>query len=204
VTTQEPVKRITRYYNAPVHLHVEKTGTGLKVAVDPALQGLMGPQSLIDKLGLGPEVLRLRSAGLSQDEIAQTLKMSRAQIQYWLANYTNLTPAGRASKRGKFGSIFEMGDRLQETFEYLMEKLEELKGTENGNAELEVKILDKILKAIAQAGVLVEKIELSKENQRFREVVLDLLDKEAPGIKAKALKRLAEHSSTIALLRPLT
>lgn len=190
--TPAPV-RISRWYRAPL----PETATVVDNLKDILPERNHGGGE-IDRLGLGPEIVRLRKAGLTQDEVALELKLSRHQVQHWLEKYNSLEAA--AQTKVKTRSIFDMSDRLQETFERLETMLMEIKGE---NRELEVKILDKILKAIGQAGVLVEKIELYKDNQRFKEVVLELLDQEAPGIKAKALRRLSEHREGIGALRPL-
>lgn len=168
----------------------------------PELPAVGGAKSVIDKLGLGPEVVRLRKAGLTQEEIAIQLSLSRTQVSDWLSKYNNMGVEQRGSVHKR--SVFELADRVQDVFEDLYVILEDIRGnTEGGNRELEVKVLDKVLKAIDMAGNLVEKIEIYKSNERFKEVVLDLLDQEAPGIKAKALRKLSEYKEGISALRPL-
>lgn len=195
---EEPkLKRITRWYRAPLPKGATVI-TEADLPEDLDLPTRNGPFSEIDRIGIGSEIIRLRKEGLTQEEIAKQFNLSRDQIQGWLEKYQKLPPEKKQAVKQR--SIFEMSDRLQETFERLEKILIEVQGE---NRDLEIKVLDKILKAVAQAGVLVEKIELYKANQRFKETVLDLLDQEAPGIRAKALKRLSEYHEGITALRPL-
>lgn len=155
-------------------------------------------KSEIDKVGMGSEVVRLRKAGLTHAEIAIQLGFSTNQISDWLAKYRAMSEEQRLLVHHR--SVFNLADNLEETFKDIYDVLERVRGQ---NADMELKALDRLLKAQERAAVLVEKIELYKENERFKETVLDLLDQEAPGIKAKALKKLSEFKEGVSALRPL-
>jgi hypothetical protein len=155
-------------------------------------------KSEIDKSGMGTEVVRLRKAGLTHAEIGIQLGFSQQQVAGWLSKYRSMTEEQRLLVHHR--SVFNLADNLEETFKDIYDVLERVRGQ---NADMELKALDRLLKAQERAAVLVEKIEMYKENERFKETVLDLLDQEAPGIKAKALKKLAEFKEGVSALRPL-
>jgi len=155
-------------------------------------------KSAIDNTGMGPEIVRLRKNGLTIAEIAQQLGFSVRQVSEWLEKYRGMGEDQKLQVHKR--SVFNLADNLEETFKDIYDVLERVKGQ---NPDMELKALDKLLKAQERAASLVEKIEMYKENERFKEVVLDLLDQEAPGIKAKALKKLSEYKEGIAALRPL-
>jgi len=158
-----------------------------------------GHLSEIDKLGLGPEVIRLRKLGLTHEEIGLQLTLSSQQVSAWLDKYRNL-PADQQEEVQK-RSIFNLTDRLQESLDSLYGLSTKMKNDlDHGGA---VKAEGTILKALTLAGSLIEKLEMQRENDRFRNVILDLLDREAPGIKAKALQELAKYREGISALRPL-
>jgi hypothetical protein len=193
-------KRKINQFVSKVFKPAPPTPAGLRISNTDDLPLRGGAGSEIDKLGMGSEVLRLRRSGLTYAEIGQQMGFTVAQVGDWVEKYRN-----RMSDQQKMivhqRSIFDMGSRLEEIFQHLDTTLQEIKGS--SNRELELKTADRILKAIDLAASLVEKIEMYKENQRFKEVVLDLLDQEAPGIKAKALKQLAQYKEGISALRPL-
>lgn len=157
------------------------------------------PTGLVEKLGLGPEIVRMRKSGLTYQEIATQLSLDVNHVSNFAARYRNMTEAQRVDVHKR--SVFDVAQRLQEVFEDVTEVLSRVR---SNNADLEIKAADKLLKCLAMAGDLMEKVQIYEENKRFREIVLDLLDQEAPGIKAKALRRLAEYKSEhLSLLRPL-
>lgn len=189
--------RITRYSQkstpppdkVPAHLVPGNTGD---------LPNIGGAKSEIDKTGMGSEVVRLRKAGLTHADIALQLGFSSQQVSDWLSRYRAMTEEQRLLIHHR--SVFNLADNLEETFKDIYDVLERVRGQ---NADMELKALDRLLKAQERAAMLVEKIELYKENERFKETVLDLLDQEAPGIKAKALKKLSEFKEGVSALRPL-
>lgn len=157
------------------------------------------PHGIIEKLGLGPEVIRMRKSGLTYSEIATQLSLEVGHVSSFMTRYKSMTEAQRIDVHKR--TVFDVAQRLEEVFEDLTEVLNRVR---NNNADLEIKAADKLLKCLGMAGDLMEKVQIYEENKRFREIVLDLLDQEAPGIKAKALRRLAEYKSEhLSLLRPL-
>jgi uncharacterized membrane protein YheB (UPF0754 family) len=157
------------------------------------------PRGMIEKLGLGPEVIRMRKSGLTYQDIATQLSLEVGHVSSFIGKYRNMTEAQRVDVHRR--SVFDVAQRLQEVFEELTEVLSRVK---DNNADLEIKAADKLLKCLSMAGDLMEKVQIYEENKRFREILLDLLDQEAPGIKAKALRKLAEYKSEhLSLLRPL-
>lgn len=157
------------------------------------------PKGVIEKLGLGPEVVRMRKSGLTYEEIATQLSLEVGHVANFITRYRSMTEAQRIDVHKR--TVFDVAQRLEEVFEELTEVLNRVR---NNNADLEIKAADKLLKCLGMAGDLMEKVQIYEENKRFREIVLDLLDQEAPGIKAKALRKLAEYKSEhLSLLRPL-
>lgn len=157
-------------------------------------------RSLIDQLGLGPQVVQLRKAGLTAEDIALQLGLKPHQVAQWIWRYrSKLSEEQRLAVHKK--SVFDVADRLQEVCDYLYEVLDRVRRKDE---DLGVKTSTAIMKSLQMAGDLMEKVQVYEENKRFREVILDLLDKEAPGIKAKAMQRLNEMSKThVSLLRGL-
>jgi uncharacterized membrane protein YheB (UPF0754 family) len=163
------------------------------------LPAVGGARSDIDKMGLGQTVLRLRRAGLSYAEIAVQVGLNEHQIKDWINKYLDMPDENRQIVEER--SVFNIAENLQDIFTRLHGILEEVK---HENKEMELKVLDKLLRAQDQAARMIEKIETFNEQRRFREIVLDLLDKEAPGIKQKALANLGKSMDGVAALRPFS
>lgn len=156
-------------------------------------------RNIIDKLGLGPEVLRLSKAGLTYGDISVQLSLDKSTISEWLTRYNRMTPEDRKPIEAR--SIFNLAERLQETYAELISTLEDVKLA--GDNDIKVKVIAEMRQQQKFALEIMDKLETMKQNERFKDIVLDLLDQEAPGIKAKALRKLQEHRDAISVLRPL-
>jgi transcriptional regulator with XRE-family HTH domain len=164
----------------------------------PASQ-LKAKTGIIDKLGLGPEVLRLRKSGLTLEDIEVQLGIDKNTVSKWLTKYNNLDMDQKKAVQQR--SIFGLADRLEENYAELISTLQDVIAT--GDNDIKVKVMSEMRQHLKFAMEIMEKLEIIKQNERFKEVVLDLLDQEAPGIKAKALRKLQEHRDAISVLRPM-
>lgn len=155
--------------------------------------------SEIDEEGLGPEVLRLRGSGLTLEEIGKRLGYSLGQVQNWLQNYNTMLPAQRRQIQQR--NIFNVADELQTHYSELLGMWRE--ATELDNKDLKLKVLQEARKYMDLSGRLVEKLEQFKNDQAYKDAVLDILETFNPGTKAQALKKIAEFKQGINLLRPI-
>lgn len=155
----------------------------------------------IDKLGLGSEVIRLYSNGMTKQEVADHLGVSKGKIDYYIAKYRNLPLEQKKMVHRTHRSIFDLAERLQETFEMVYTELQEVRGE---NRELTNRNLQLLLKCIQTGGVFMEKLHAQQEDRRYKAAILQVIEDMAPGTKAKVLKAVSELDLNASIVRRLT
>lgn len=184
--------------------HFQKYGTSVVAMATQPLPTRVPHLSEIEKLGLGPEVVRLRQQGYTAVDIGKELGVSKWKVLHYIRQWNEMNPAQRLGLMSR--SIFDIAQRLEETVEDLhMMKLEAqgMGDSDIPNTDSQIKIAKLELEAMKMAESLTSRLELLKKKDKFQEVVLDCLEEEAPGIKAKALKRLSSEIEGISALRGL-
>lgn len=155
--------------------------------------------SIIDKMGVGPEILRLRAASMSQAQIAERMNLDVKAVNTWLARYENMDEGQRQDVTKR--SIFNVAENMQWQFERLYSMLHELRM--DGNYEMELRAHAEYRQLIRQAGDLIEKLHVIKQMERLKEAILDVIEDEAPGLKVKILRKLAENKDYFSVIHPM-
>lgn len=155
--------------------------------------------SLIDKLGIGGEVLRLRKAGCTQQEIAKQLNLNPNTVNQWLSRHQALPEESRQAVADR--NIFQIAERLQENFAELYRSLEDARNS--GDLDSRVKVLAEIRQYLRFAGDLVEKLETMKQNEKFKQAFLEWLDEQAPGAQVAIIRKLQQNRDYFSIIRPL-
>jgi predicted transcriptional regulator len=197
-------KRVLKYFKRPLHEPCKacaeravQEATAL-VTVELPAYARKGPQSEIDQFGLGAEVVRLYTAGMTQQEIGNELNLTKDQVQHWLEGYRKMSIDDRKTVHKR--SIFDLGDRLQEAFEMIYQELIDSKE----NKDLNNKNLQLLLKCIQVGGVFMEKLHAQQEDRRYKAAMLQVMEDMAPGTKAKVLRALSEMDLNSNIVRRLT
>lgn len=170
-------------------------------SVEAALPGRVPQLSEIEIAGMGPEVIRLRRMGEPAWRIGQQLGFSKGQVLHFIRQYNSMNPLDRSLQYSR--SIYDITDRLQEK----LEDLEEMRASASGldgstpNADVELKLHKLEIDTYKLAKDLIERLERLKNREKFENTVLDLLETFQPGVKAAALKALAEMGEGISSLR---
>lgn len=195
----ESRKKVLRYFQ-------KKPNTSLilneSVAVTPELPARVPPMTEIVKAGLAPQVIRLRRMGMPAWQIANEVGVSKYQVQHFLRQYNRLNPEDRTVINSR--NIYDLVSQLSNKLEDLENLIAGAQGLDGGvpNPELELKVHLAEMNVFKMIADLVERLEMIKKKDRFQEIVLDVLDRKAPGIKAECLKLLAEQVDAISMLRP--
>lgn len=167
--------------------------------VELPLRQRSGPQSEIEKYDLGSEVVRMYHAGMTQAAIAQDLGLSSDQVRGFLDKYREMSFDEKSSIHKR--SIFDLGERLQETFEMVYTELQEIKGD---NRDLTNKNLKLLLQCIQTGGVFMEKLHAQQDDRRYKAAMLQVMEDMAPGTKAKVLRALSDMDLNASMVRRLT
>jgi len=155
----------------------------------------------IDKLGLGSEVVRLYSNGMTKQEVADHLGVAKNKIDYYLDKYRKMPLENKKMLHRSHRSIFDLAERLQETFEMVYTELQEIRGE---NRELTNRNLQLLLKCIQTGGVFMEKLHAQQEDRRYKAAILQVIEDMAPGTKARVLKAVSEIDLNASIVRRLT
>lgn len=198
--SDESHKKVIRYF--------QKKGNNASliinesVAISHKLPARVPHLSKIVELGLGPEVVRLRRMGMPAWEIAEKIGQTKHQVQHFIRQYNKLNPEDRSMVNTR--NIYDLAERLRDKLEDYENMLAGAQGLDGGvpNPELELKIHGNELNVYKLLGELVERLEVMKKKDRFQEIVLDVLNRKSPGIKAECIKALAEQQDAISMLRP--
>jgi len=184
--------------------HCGEEFEGMVLVPDPGSIGALevperNVQTEIDKLGLGSEVIRLKSSGLTNEEIATKLQFSEDQVARYLREYRAM-PAPEKRKVHQ-RSVFHVADELQSHYTELLMLLKDAIAEEN--PDLKLNTLKELRQYMKLSADLVEKLQKMKDDEAYKMAVLDILDRMKPGEKANALKQIAEFKQGLSLLKPL-
>ena len=156
-------------------------------------------QKEIDQLGLGPEVVKLKAQGLTNEEIGHKLGFSKEQVQHYIQSYRSM-PLDQ-KKRMHQRSVFHVADELQSHYGELLSVLKD--ASANENQDLKLNTLRELRNYMKLSADLVEKLQKMKDDEAYKNAVLDILDKMSPGAKATALKQIATFKQGLSLIKPI-
>jgi predicted transcriptional regulator len=196
-------KRILKYYNEPLCRPCTACAerslveTNALAAIELPVKARSGAKSEIDQFNLGTSVVEMYTNGMTQAEIGTELNLTKDQVQHWLEKYREMTIDQKRSVHKR--SIFDLAERLQETFEMVYNELIEQKG----NPDLKNKNMSLLLKCIQVGGVFMEKLHQQQDDRRFKAAVLQVMEDLSPGLKAQIQRALSEMDLNQSIVRRL-
>lgn len=154
-------------------------------------------KSKIYQLGIASEIVRLREAGNSLANIANSFSISTSAVTRFLSHYDNLSAVAKA--KVKTSSVMNTTDRLEDLMTMILRQLHRLEGV---NDDVHVKYIGELRQTLGLAAQVSEKIATYKSYQSFREAVQTILISELPDRRLeiiKKLKSLQDHETGQAL-----
>lgn len=141
--------------------------------------------SIIDKLGIGGEVIRLRQQGLSVNKIAAQMGINHATLMRFYKYYDKLKPSHK-SKYQK-SSVFDTTSRLEELKNIIVRRMYALEGV---NDEVARQYTAELRQTYALAIQITEKIASFEQYKMFTKTVFELIKDELPHKRNEILTKI--------------
>lgn len=142
--------------------------------------------SIVYRLGLQGELLKLRSKGYTITKMAEHLNLNHSVISRFFKYYDHLSNLEKLKVRQS--SVMNTPERLEELFNMILRRLHSLEGL---NDELHVQYVKELRQTLALASQVAEKMVNYKEYQRFTEAVWELLKLELPDKRRLITEKIA-------------
>lgn len=183
------------------------------IEIDPTY---LANSLLIDRLGLAFSVIRLHQDGFTESEISQVItnqvgqEITVAEVRKWLeSNNNNLDFANPRAVRG---SIFDTQSRMQDLFEKLYDKLEEIseKSEERFKAgklskdEVELEYLKEVRQLTKDGAAIVAAVSTMTRVKEFQKIVVEAIGQVSPSAQQYILRKLNEQRHIMGALLPPT
>lgn len=141
--------------------------------------------SIIDKLGIGNEIVALRKQGSTIKELSAMYKLSTATIQRFFKYYDSQS----ATKKSRYNtsSVFDTVERLEELQTIILRNLHRLEGN---NDEVAVKYISELRQTLALAVSVSEKLANAKAFQELKELVATILMSELPHRRKEIVSKI--------------
>lgn len=144
-------------------------------------------KSMIYKLGIESEVVKLREAGDTIANIAARFSMSTRTISRFFKHFDSLSLITKA--KIKNSSVMNTTDRLEELMAMILRQLNKLEGLDN---ETHVKYIGELRQTIGLAAQISEKIATYTAYKEFSKAVENILLAELPERRLEIIQRLKE------------
>lgn len=166
----------------------------------------------IDRLGLALEVLRLNESDIAPKDISLTLKesylteVSEQEVADWLTEYSNLNYSNKMEKMK--GSVFDTQSRMQELYETLVIKLEDLSNLDErifkkaSKPEVEKEYLSEIRQLLKDASILISSVSVLERARDFQRIVLETIKEVSPSTAHLIQRKLTEKKMIMDSLVP--
>lgn len=157
-------------------------------------------KSVIDRLGIGAELLRQREQGQTMTSIANKYSLSPRTVIRWFEYYDSLKPTQKSTYVGK--SVFDTVQRLEELSSMLLQQIARLQGSQD---DIAVKYVSEYKDTLRLALNFSEKLLKIKAYQEFKEKVSNILLKYVPPeARQLALREIAEAGAVHSLASSTT
>lgn len=143
-------------------------------------------RSLIFKLGIHAEVLKLRELGKTVSEICTIMNVSKKTLRRFFKYYDHVSNVERIKLRTN--SVMNTPERLEELFNMILKRLHMLEGH---NDELHVQYIKEMRQTLALANQVSEKMTNYQEYQKFTQNVWELLKSELPEKRSLIVQKIA-------------
>ena len=165
--------------------------------LEPRNPNRVGPRHVIDVMGLGPEVLRLKRLRLHTYEIAnqlnqvhEGLNISHDAVNNWITHYEALPPEEQAKIEST--TIYNLAQRVQD-LAVDVSTITNRPSTDDQAKLKGHKVTRKILQLVAK---VTEDLENMKRDEQVRSGMMDIMDRIHPGARRTIEQRLLEGDYT--------
>lgn len=142
----------------------------------------------ITRLGMGPEILKMKKLGYSAAKIAQVLGLNVDSTRRWIRNFNALTPSQKKEqiKIMEENSVFNLKDQLEKIYKQTSDMA---KLCEN-NPDTYVKYLAEQRQMVKLAADIVEKVERLNIQKQTIQIILNCIARVDPEIRRQIMKEL--------------
>ena len=141
--------------------------------------------SVIERLGIGGEAIRLRQQGLPISRIAKQLSVSHPALSRFYKYYDKLKPSQK-SKYQK-SSVFDTTSRLEELKNIIVRRMYALEGV---NDEVARQYTSELRQTYALAIQITEKIASYEQYKQLTKTVFELIKDELPHKRKEILRKI--------------
>lgn len=160
------------------------------LAQSPVATGVSLPKDKIERLGLGPEIIRLRPR-MTITQLAEHFNLSEETIRRFLRRYDQMKASEKSRLRSS--SVFDVFDRLEELAAMIYRQLAILEA----QPETHVKYIAELRQVLDLAARLTKDLYTIRKYEEFKKAVVDILMQELPHRRAEVQQRLAMLASTL-------
>lgn len=150
----------------------------------------LGFKSVIERLGIAGEVIKLRKQGITVNKIAEMFDITQTTIMRFFKYYDYLKPVEKLKYHES--SVMNTTERLEELMNMILRRLHALEGIDD---ELHVKYIGELRQTFSLAAQVAEKIVTYQRYQQFTEDVWDILKTELPDRRAEIMAKIKQQQA---------
>jgi plasmid maintenance system antidote protein VapI len=142
----------------------------------------------ITRLGLGPEIIKMKKLGYSASKIAQILGLNKDTTQRFIRNFNALSPKQQKDqlKLMEENSVFNLKDQLEKIYTQTQQMT---KLVEN-NPEMYAKYLAEQRMQLKLASEILEKVQRMETQKHTIEVILECIRRVSPELRKQIMDEL--------------
>lgn len=141
--------------------------------------------SIIERLGVSQELIRLRKNGKTIAELSLTFNLSSGAISRFFRYFDKLKPIEKSKLQKR--SIFNTIDELEELAIIIKRNIARLEGQDD---EVNSRLISELRQTIVAAANLSEKMANQDRYQKFTQAVIRVLVDELPSKRTTILKEI--------------
>lgn len=155
-------------------------------------------RSVIEKLGLAGELIRLRQGKWTVKRICEHFDLAPRTVSRFFQYYDSMKPTEKVKYARK--SVFDSTERLEELQVMILRQIARLEGSDD---DIAVKYVSELRQTIQLAVTVSEKIANYQRYQSFTQLVSEILLQEIPPERRLAvLGKIEQHIPLTATLMP--
>lgn len=142
----------------------------------------------INRLGLGPEIVKLKLMGMSGTKIAQMLALNPDTTRRWIRNFNALTATQKKEylKLMEENSVFNLKDQLEKIYS----QTEKMAKLVEDNPQLYVKYMSEQRQMVNLAAEILEKVERLNTQKETVRIILEAIGRADPEIRISIMREL--------------
>lgn len=167
----------------------------------------------IDKFGMAEYAVRLANSGMSMKQMAETIStisgagLTEKELSTWFANYSNLS---HTRKTKSFGNIFNVNERMQQTYERLQILMQQIEDTpkeeffkgKTTKAQVLLAAMAEMRQLTKEAKDIIKSISHQQKLEEFKMLVLDTIRKLDPATGRLIIEKLEQDKALFNALLP--